>query len=133
MIIFIKSLLSSMVFFSLIDLGWIKYVVQPMYKKHLSDYVASSPNPGAALGFYFFFLAGLVYFVIQPAVEKGSISAAILPGAIYGLVTYATYDLTAMAVLKNWPLVVTITDMAWGLFLAMAVATLSTWFVLKIS
>ncbi|MBP7018208.1 DUF2177 family protein [Candidatus Saccharibacteria bacterium] len=132
MAIFIKSLLTSMVFFTAIDLGWIKYVVQPTYKKYLSDYVADKPGIGAALGFYLFFLSGLVYFVIQPAVEKGSVTAAIIPGAIYGLVTYATYDLTAMAVLKNWPLIVTVTDMLWGMFLAMLVAVLSTWFMLKV-
>lgn len=133
MVIFIRSLLVSMVFFMAIDLGWIKYVVNPLYKKHLPEFIADRPNAGAAIAFYILFLSGLVYFVIQPAIEKGTWTASIIPGMIYGLATYATYDLTSMAVFKNWPLIITVTDIAWGIFLAAAIASATSAVVLRFS
>ncbi len=128
--LFISTLITSMVYFTLIDLGWIRFVVKPMYEKYFSN-TLSTPNIGPALAFYVIFLTGLVYFVILPAVEKQKVSAALIPGAIYGLVTYATYDLTSMAVFKDWPLAVTLADIGWGIFLAATVACLTTATILK--
>ena len=72
--------------------------------------------------FYAIFVAGLVYFVIHPAVDEGSWSKALLVGAFFGFVTYATWDLTNLAVLKDFPLSIVPIDMAWGTFLAASVS-----------
>ena len=128
--LFFTALITSMVYFTLIDLGWIRFVVKPMYEKYFTN-VLSTPSIGPAIAFYVIFLSGLVYFVILPAIEKQKVSAALIPGAIYGLVTYATYDLTSMAVFKNWPLIVTIADIGWGILLASLVACLTTATILK--
>jgi uncharacterized membrane protein len=79
-------------------------------------------NWAAAILFYLLFLAGLVVFVIAPAVEKGSWARALLFGALFGLITYATYDLTNLATLKDWPLVLTVVDLTWGMVLAGSVS-----------
>jgi uncharacterized membrane protein len=71
------------------------------------------------------FIAGLVVFVITPAVEKGSWTQACLLGAFFGLVCYATYDLTNLAVAKDWPLLITVVDLAWGALLAASVSTIT--------
>jgi uncharacterized membrane protein len=63
--------------------------------------------------------------VIAPAVEKGSWTHALVFGALFGLVCYATYDLTNLAVAKDWPLLVTIVDLAWGAVLAASVSTIA--------
>jgi uncharacterized membrane protein len=76
----------------------------------------------AGILFYFLFLAGLVVFVIAPAVEKGSWVRALLLGALFGLITYATYDLTNLATLKDWPLALTVVDLIWGTILASSVS-----------
>ena len=66
-----------------------------------------------------------VFFAIGPAVEKGSWTHALLFGALFGLVCYATYDLTNLAVAKDWPLLVTIVDLAWGAVLAASVSIIT--------
>jgi uncharacterized membrane protein len=79
----------------------------------------------AAMVFYLLFIAGLVIFVISPAVEKKSWVNALLSGAFFGLISYATYDLTNLATMKNWPLLVTVIDLIWGTVLAASVSALT--------
>lgn len=79
----------------------------------------------AAAIFYLLFIVGLVIFVISPSIDKKSLISAIRFGALFGLLTYATYDLTNLATLKNWSLTVTVVDMIWGAFLAASVSGLS--------
>ena len=88
-------------------------------------------NWTAAILFYLLFIVGLVIFVISPAIEKGSWLLALLYGALFGLITYATYDLTNLATLKDWPLLVTAIDLAWGAVLAASVSII-TYFIANI-
>lgn len=80
--------------------------------------------------FYVLFVAAMVYFVVAPALEHQNLTRLIVSAAIFGLVTYATYDLTNMATLRDWPLLVTVVDIAWGTFLSLAVS-LITYLILK--
>ena len=79
----------------------------------------------AAIIFYLFFIAGLVTFVISPAIEKHSWVHALLFGALFGLITYATYDLTNLATLNNWPVLVTIVDLIWGTVLSASISVIT--------
>jgi uncharacterized membrane protein len=88
----------------------------------------SDVNWTAAGIFYLLFILGLVLFVIYPAIEKGSWTHALLFGALFGLITYATYDLTNLATLKDWPILVTIVDLIWGSVLATSVSV-ATYFI----
>jgi uncharacterized membrane protein len=88
-------------------------------------------NWAAAIVFYLLFLVGLVIFVIGPAVEKKDWMHALLAGALFGLITYATYDLTNLATLKDWPLTVVWVDMLWGTFLASSVSTITYLIAIK--
>ena len=115
------------VFFAL-DMVWLGLVAKSFYARHIGFLMKSDVNWVAAFLFYLLFIAGLVAFVIAPAVDKGSWVRALLFGALFGLITYATYDLTNLATLKNWPFVVTLVDMAWGMVLAGSVSAL-TWLV----
>jgi uncharacterized membrane protein len=74
------------------------------------------------------FIAGLVIFVISPAVEKHSWVHAILFGALFGLITYATYDLTNLATMRDWPFLVTVVDLIWGTVLAGSISGI-TYFI----
>ena len=67
----------------------------------------------------------MVYFVIVPALEHQNMTQLLLSAAIFGFVTYATYDLTNMATLKDWPLLVTVVDLAWGTFISLAVSVIT--------
>ena len=119
-----QYLVAAMVFLAL-DLVWLSLVAQGLYEHFLGDLLADSPNAMAAVVFYAIFVAGLVYFVVAPAVEEQSARAAIIRGAAFGLVTYATWDLTSLAVIEGFPVGIVPIDMAWGTFLAATVSTVT--------
>lgn len=112
------------VFFA-VDMVWLGVVAKNFYAKHIGFLMRTPPNWYAAILFYLLFIAGLVVFVISPTIDKGQWQYAVLLGGFFGLVTYATYDLTSQAVIKDWPLIVTVIDMVWGAVLAASVSGIS--------
>lgn len=120
--------IAAVVFLAL-DLVWLGVVAQGLYEHFLGDLLADSPNAAAAFVFYAIFVAGLVYFVIAPAIEEESARAAVVRGAAFGFVTYATWDLTSLAVIEGFPVGIVPIDLAWGTFLAATVslATYHLW------
>jgi uncharacterized membrane protein len=100
--------------FLVIDLVWLGFIANDLYRKYLGFIMRPSPNWTAAIIFYLLYLAGLVFFVINPAVMKGSWKFALFAGMFFGLITYATYDLTNLATLKEWPFLITVVDLVWG-------------------
>jgi uncharacterized membrane protein len=125
----IKTYLITFLVFIVIDLVWLGLVAKSMYRNHLGFIMSDSPNWIAALVFYALFIFGLVYFVINPAIENQSFTDALIRGLLFGLITYGTYDLTNLATLKDWPLKITIIDLTWGTFLGGSVSSLSYWLV----
>ncbi len=117
------------VFFA-IDMVWLGLVAKDFYRDQLGFLMTDTVNWTAAIIFYLLFIVGLVYFIITPAVKKGSWTYALFVGALFGLITYATYDLTNLATLTDWPLLVTIVDLVWGAVLAASVSTI-TFFIAK--
>jgi uncharacterized membrane protein len=111
--------------FLVIDMIWLGIMARGFYQKHLGGLMAEQVNWGAALLFYLLFVAGILIFAVMPALERGSPWHALIHGALFGLFTYATYDLTNLATLKNWPAAVVWVDIAWGIVLSASVATLS--------
>lgn len=120
-----KLYLLSLLVFLGVDMVWLLVIAKDLYAKYLGYLMTDRPNLWAAGIFYLLFVVGLVVFVIQPALEKDSIVEAIWRGALFGLITYATYDLTNLATIKNWPLLITIVDMVWGATLSVVVAVIS--------
>ena len=115
------------VFFST-DMVWLGLIAKNFYTKYIGLLMKTDVNWTAAILFYLLFIGGLVIFVISPAIEKHSIVHALLYGALFGLITYATYDLTNLATLKDWPLLVTVVDLAWGMVVSSAVSAI-TWLI----
>lgn len=111
--------------FLVIDGIWLSIIASSFYSKHLGPLMKTNINWAAAAIFYLLFIVGLVVFAISPSLEKKSLMSAISLGALFGLITYATYDLTNLATLKDWPLTVTVVDMIWGAILAGSVSALS--------
>lgn len=112
------------IFFA-IDLVWLGVVARDFYRQHLGHLLGAQVNWGAAILFYLVFIAGVVFFAVRPALEAGSATRALAYGAFFGFLTYATYDLTNQATMRDWPVVVTIVDLAWGSVLSASVAYLS--------
>ena len=127
---FIKLYAIALPVFFALDMAWIGLVAKNFYRNQIGFLMKNEINWTAAAIFYLLFIVGLVLFVITPAMEKNSWMHALLFGALFGLITYATYDLSNLATLKDWPLLVTIVDLAWGATLAASVST-ATYFVAR--
>jgi uncharacterized membrane protein len=104
----------TLVVFFLIDITWLAKVAPKLYKSQIGHLMSPTVNVAAAAIFYLVFIGGMVFFAIQPGLETGSALQATLIGGLFGLITYATYDLTNLATLKNWPIKITIIDLVWG-------------------
>ncbi len=122
---FIKLYVTAALTFLALDSVWLGVVAPKFYQKYIGHVMAQKANFLAAGMFYAIFIAGLVFFVLQPAIREASWSVALIRGAFFGLVTYATYDLTSQAVIKDWPWLVTGVDLLWGTFITASVATVS--------
>lgn len=125
---FLKHFLIALPVFFIIDMIWLVLVAKNFYQKQIGFLMRPDINWYAAIAFYLLFIAGLVVFVINPALEKHTWTNAMLYGALFGLITYATYDLTNLATLKDWPLLVTLVDLIWGSVLA-ALISVVTYFI----
>ena len=112
---------------------WLGLVARGFYRQHLGFLMADQVNWGAAVLFYGLYAIGLTVFVTMPSIDAGSVGTALWRGALFGLVAYATYDLTNQATLKGWPVIVTAVDLAWGVLLSAAVGAIATYVVLRIS
>lgn len=117
--------LIALAVFFLIDMIWLGIVAKGFYRRHLGLMLSSKVNWAAAILFYLLFIVGLLVFVIKPALIGGEPLKALFLGALFGLISYATYDLSNLATLKDWPLIVTIVDLIWGTVLGGAVSFVS--------
>jgi len=117
-------LLTVPVFF-VIDLIWLGVVAKKFYRRHLDFILSPDVNWPAAITFYLIYIVGIIVFAVVPAIDRGSLMRAVVWGGLYGFFTYATYDLTNMALIKGWPLKIVIVDILWGMTLCAAVAASS--------
>jgi len=122
---FIKLFLIALPVFFAIDMAWLGLVAKKFYNQHIGFLMKPDIGWFAAIVFYLLFITGLVTFVIGPAIEKQSWINAVLYGAFFGLVTYSTYDLTNLATIKDWPLIVTVVDLVWGMVLSASVSLIT--------
>jgi uncharacterized membrane protein len=124
--------LVCLVTFVAIDLTWLGVMAPRFYRPTLGDIAVSGVNLPPAILFYSLFPVGLVIFAIQPALKSGSMSKALISGALFGFFTYATYDLTNQATLRNWTPQLTVVDISWGTVLGAISASISFWLVTKL-
>jgi uncharacterized membrane protein len=121
--------LATVVAFIVIDGVWLGLVARTFYRRHLGYLMAEKPNWAAAGIFYLLYAIGLTVFVVIPASDAGSVLEGLWRGALFGLVAYATYDLTNHATVRDWPAIVTGIDLAWGTALSASVAAIATYVV----
>ena len=125
--LFFKHYLLTLVVFTLIDLVWLLVISRKLYQDKIGHLMAEKANLTAAAIFYLLYILAMVFFVITPAVEKQSVLYALGVGAFFGLVAYATYDLTNLATLKGWPVSLTVIDLTWGAFVTGSTSAITTW------
>jgi len=116
-----------------IDLVWLLGVAKNLYRNEMGDLMASEPKLLAGLAFYLLYALGVCIFVIVPALSKQSWLYALQYGALFGLFCYMTYDLTNLAVVRNFPTQLAFIDIAWGSFVTAICASFAYWVGNRIS
>ena len=116
---------STVVFFA-IDMLWLGIVARGFYRRQLGFLLSPKVNWASAVLFYLLFIVGLLVFAVRPAVAAGAPHQALWLGGLLGLICYATYDLTNLATIKDWPVIVTVIDLVWGTVLGSVVSFLSS-------
>lgn len=110
--------------FFAIDFVWLSRIAVSFYDRHLGHLLREEPVIWAAVGFYSLYLVGVVVFAVLPGLEDGSLPRSAALGALFGLVAYATFDLTCKALFSDFPTIVVVVDLAWGTVLTAGTATL---------
>jgi uncharacterized membrane protein len=122
---YLKLYFITIPIFFLIDMLWLGVVARNFYRQNLAHILSPDVNWAAAIVFYLIYIIGIIYFAVAPAIERDSLFKAFVWGGLFGFFTYATYDLTNMALIKGWPFKVAIVDILWGTVLCGSVAALS--------
>lgn len=125
MLLFLKMYGITLVVFFAIDMLWLGVIAKKLYNEQIGHLLKTNVNWAAALIFYLIFIAGIVTFVLMPAWNDGSFVKALLLGGFFGFIAYATYDLTNLATMKDWPLFITVVDLIWGTVLGASTAAIS--------
>jgi len=118
----LKLYLATLTVFFAVDMLWLGLIARTFYKKHLGFLMAPEVNWYAALIFYFIFIVGVLVFVVLPGLKENDLPMLTVKAAFFGFITYATYDLTNLATVKDWPLIITIVDLVWGMVLTTIVS-----------
>ena len=109
------------VFFAL-DFTWLSTATSRIYQPMLGDLLAKQPKLGVAAAFYLLYVVGIVALAIVPGLQEGSVVGALWRGALFGFLAYATYDLTNLSTIRDWPWQLSVIDMTWGTVLNSLVA-----------
>lgn len=119
---------TTLVVMLLVDLPWITVIAKSMYREGIGHLMAENANLPAAVAFYLIYVFGLIWFGLAPHAMEPGVWRVAGSAALLGFVAYATYDLTNLATLRDWPLGLTLADLAWGPFVS-AVSTAAGKFV----
>lgn len=119
----IPAYLVSMVVMFLLDLIWLSQLAKPIYAQGIGHLMAAEPNLLYAVLFYLVFVFGLMWYGVKPNLQTSGVKATFFAGATFGFFIYASYDLTNLALLKEWPLGMSVMDLTWGTLLSGAIAS----------
>lgn len=125
----VRNYLITFVVFFAIDIVWLGFIAKNLYNERLGHLMAESTNWPAAIIFYSIFIGGLMFFALNPALEKNSVMYAFLVGGLFGFMTYSTYDMTNLATLKDWPALISVVDIIWGTMLNAMTAGISFYII----
>lgn len=127
----LKTYAVCLITFLLCDAVWIGLVALSFYKRHLGHLFTPKPFWAAAVLFYLIYVGGVVRFVVIPSAETHSLKHLLVSAAVFGICTFGAYDLTNWATLRDWPAVVVVVDMAWGVIVTSAISTAGYFFVVR--
>jgi uncharacterized membrane protein len=118
---------ATLVVFVAIDFIWLSSMANVLYRPTMGDMLAPAFRLLPAILFYLIYVGGLTFFAVRPSLQSLDLLIALLYGAAFGFVAYATYDLTNQATLRNWSTTLTVADLVWGSFLSAFAAAAGSW------
>ena len=127
MLKYVGIYLSFLVTLIAIDLVWLLGIAKSLYRDEMGELMATEPKLIAGLAFYLLYALGAIIFVVIPALSKQSLIYALQYGALFGFFCYMTYDLTNLAVVRDFPTRLAFVDMAWGSFVSAIVSSVAYW------
>jgi uncharacterized membrane protein len=130
--VYFAAYITALITFVAVDMAWLGTMASRLYRPTMGDIAISGVNLPAAIAFYAIYPIGLIVFAINPALRDGSMSTAAAYGALFGFFTYATYDLSNLATLRNWTLQLTVVDTVWGAILGALASAVTYWVVSKL-
>ena len=122
---YLKLYVLTVPVFFVIDIVWLGVIAKGFYRRNLGFILSTDVNWAAVFIFFLIYIAGIIFFAVRPALASNTLRDAALLGGLFGFFTYATYDLTNMATIKDWPLKIVVIDILWGTCLCILVAGLS--------
>jgi uncharacterized membrane protein len=129
---FLVAYLITAAVFLIIDYIWLGFVMKDYFQEQLGHLMREDVQLGIAALFYLFYAGGIVLFAVAPAMESGGWMKAAMLGAVLGFLAYGTYDVTNAATLKDWPVMMSVIDVAWGTTLTAVTAAVGYWGVTAI-
>jgi len=111
--VILVAFIASLVVMGVLDGIWLSSTLSAIYKPGIGHLMAPRPRIVPAALFYLLYAAGVTYLIVMPGLQQG-VASAVLKGAVLGLMAYATYDLTSLAVMRDWPLSMSVIDIVWG-------------------
>jgi uncharacterized membrane protein len=124
LLIYAAAYVVALLLFAGIDILWLTTMGAALYRSTLGDILLPAVRMPAVIAFYLLYPLGIVLLAVMPALRSGSAGTALIYGALLGLFTYATYDLTNFATLRNWTLKITVIDVVYGAVVVGVVALL---------
>ncbi len=118
MLKFVPAYFASIIAMFILDLIWLSQIAQPLYQTGIGHLMAAEPKLGFAALFYLMYVFGLMWFALRPNAHDKGLKSTFISGAVFGFFVYASYDLTNLALLKDWPLKLSLIDMTWGTLLS---------------
>ncbi|MCL4866044.1 MAG: DUF2177 family protein [Gemmatimonadales bacterium] len=126
-IAFLKVYAVALAVFLAMDLAWLGWIAKGFYQEQLGHLMRPDVRVGAAVLFYLIYVVAVVVLVVAPAIEQQSVGRAVALGALFGLAAYAAFDLTSLALLRDFPVKVVVVDLAWGVVLTATVGAAAAW------
>lgn len=116
MLSLLKLYAASLLIFCAIDFFWVGIFAKAWYHRELGHLLVDSVRWAPVIAFYTFYAAAILVFAVLPSLKLGSWQYALFYGAFLGFISYSAYDLTNLATIKNWPVWLALSDIAWGAF-----------------
>ena len=114
--------------FFILDLFWLGFAAKAIYDRYIGSLLREQVNWAAAILFYAIYIGGIQLFVLVPALQDGSgIMRTAIMGGLLGFFAYATFDLTCLALIRNWSTTIVVVDIIWGTFLTGGTAAIVLW------